>query len=155
MSVFARLREGISLSSHEHVAVLYRGRAGAFALAPFLAEGLERREVCLYLAPRSLHAGMVERLQGLGLDAEALLQQRSLRLSEGLEDFRELCRSAEEIFHEAELHGAPGVRWLEEGSWPRAAGFPMQQFFDFHAALNYQVKHYPSAALCQKGVGAF
>ena len=85
----------------------------------------------------------------MGLDAEALLQQRSLRLSEGLEDFRELCRSAEEIFHEAELHGAPGVRWLEEGSWPRAAGFPMQQFFDFHAALNYQVKHYPSVALCQ------
>jgi hypothetical protein len=149
VSVFTQLREGIALAPHEHVAVLCRGRAGVFALVPFLAEGLERRDVCFYLAPRGLHAEMMENLRTLGIDVNAQLQRGRLRLSEGLGNFPELCRSAAEIFHEAERHGAPGVRWLEEGSWPRAVGFPMQQFFDFHAALNYQVKHYPSVALCQ------
>ena len=137
------------LAPHEHVAVLYRGRAATFRFASFLAEGVERHDVCLYLAPRSFHSEMVECLRALGIDPEAHFQKRSLRLSEGLEDFRELCQSAEQVFHDAEREGAPGVRWLEEGSWPKAVGFPMQQFFDFHAALNYQVKHYPSVALCQ------
>jgi hypothetical protein len=148
-SVFTQLRGGIALPPHEHVAVLYRGRADALALAPFLVEGLERRDVCLYLAPCSFHTEMQERLRALGIDAEAHLKKRSLRFSEGLREFRELCKSAEQVFHDAEFQGTPGVRWLEEGSWPKAVGFPMQQFFDFHAALNYQVKHYPSVALCQ------
>jgi len=148
-SVFTQLADGIALAPHEHVAVLYRGRAATFRFASFLAEGVERHDVCLYLAPRSFHSEMVECLRALGIDPEAHFQKRSLRLSEGLEDFRELCQSAEQVFHDAERAGAPGVRWLEEGSWPKAVGFPMQQFFDFHAALNYQVKHYPSVALCQ------
>jgi hypothetical protein len=148
-SVFTQLPGGIAMAPHEHVAVLYRGRAAALALVPFLAEGLERRDVCLHLAPRSLHAEMVERLRALGVDAEAHFEKSGLRFSEGLGDFRELCKLAEQVFHDAERQGAPGVRWLEEGSWPRAVGFPMQRFFDFHAALNYQVKHYPSVALCQ------
>jgi MEDS: MEthanogen/methylotroph, DcmR Sensory domain len=151
-SVFTQLPGGIALAPHEHVAVLYRGRAAALALAPFLGEGLERRDVCLYLAPRSLHAEMLESLRALGVDAEAHFEKCGLRFNEGLGDSRELCKSAEQVFHDAERQGAPGVRWLEEGSWPRAVGFPMQQFFDFHAALNYQVKHYPSVALCQYDV---
>jgi hypothetical protein len=137
------------MAPHEHVAVLYRGRAAALALAPFLGEGLERRDVCLYLAPRNLHTEMLESLRALGVGTEAYFAKSALRFNEGLGDFREVCKLAEEVFHDAERQGAPGVRWLEEGSWPRAVEFPMQQFFDFHAALNYQVKHYPSVALCQ------
>jgi len=137
------------LAPHEHVAVLYRGRAAAFELAPFLAEGLERRDVCVCLAPRPFHAEMLTRLRALRGDLEPCVQNKTLRLHEGLDDFRELCQFAEQVFHDAERQAAPGVRWLEEGSWPRAVRFPMQQFFDFHAALNYQVKHYPSVALCQ------
>jgi hypothetical protein len=41
------------------------------------------------------------------------------------------------------------VRWLEDGIWPKPLGFPMPEFFKFHALLNYQVKHYASVALCQ------
>ena len=31
----------------------------------------------------------------------------------------------------------------------------MPHFFEFHALLNYQVKHYPSAALCQYDLDHF
>ncbi len=146
---FTQLPGAVALAPHEHVAVLYRGRTAAFELAPFLAEGLNRRDVCFCLAPSEFQAGMVERLRSLGVGPEEHLRQGGLRLSEGRQDIRELCKSAEQVFRDAEHQGAPGVRWLEEGSWPRAVAFPMPQVFDFHAALNYQVKHYPSVALCQ------
>ncbi|MBI1984464.1 MAG: MEDS domain-containing protein [Acidobacteria bacterium] len=148
-SIFTQLAGGIALAPHQHVAALYRGRAEAFRFVQFLAEGLERRDLCHYLAPRSFHEEMVTRLRALRADLEVHIQNKTLRLHEGLQDYRELCQSAEQVFLDAERERAPGVRWLEEGSWPKAAGFPMQEFFDFHAALNYQVKHYPSVALCQ------
>jgi hypothetical protein len=148
-SVFTQLAGGIALAPHEHVAVLDRGGAGAFRFDSFLAEGLERHDVCHYLAPRVFHAEMAARLRTLGVDPEVHLREKTLGFHEGLKDFRELCESAQRVFLDAERESAPGVRWLEEGSWPKAVGFPMQQFFDFHAALNFQVKYYPSVALCQ------
>ena len=62
---------------------------------------------------------------------------------------RELQEWAQEVFAEAERAQASCIRWLEEGIWPTSAGFPLPQFFEAHALLNYQVKMYPSAALCQ------
>jgi hypothetical protein len=64
-------------------------------------------------------------------------------------DYGELRAWAQQVFTEAERVQAPALRWLEEGIWPQPAGFPMPQFFEFHALLNYQVKLYPSVALCQ------
>lgn len=148
-SVFTQLLGSIPLAPHEHVAVLYRGRAAAFDFASFLAEGLERGELCHYLAPSSFHPEMLERLRSLGLEPEAHQQRGSLRLHAGLDELSELRQVAQQVFVDAERQGALGVRWLEEGSWPREVSFPMQQFCEFHAILNYQVKHYPSVALCQ------
>lgn len=147
--VFTQLGGRFPLARHEHVAVLYRGRSAAFRFASFLAEGLGRHELCYYLAPRLLHDEMRECLRAQGINLDASLRSKILRLHEGLKDFRELQETAQQVFLDAERVGAPAVRWLEEGSWPQAVGFPMPQFFEFHATLNYQVKHYPSVALCQ------
>lgn len=150
--VFTHLEGRIPIARHEHVAVLYRGQPSGFRLSSFLAEGLERGDLCRYLAPASLHAGMLERLRAQVANLDGVLQAGTLQLHEGLKDFRELRKWTEQVFGDAERLGAPSVRWLEEGSWPGHVGFPMPQFFDFHAILNYQVKHYPSVALCQYAV---
>jgi len=68
---------------------------------------------------------------------------------EGAADFDALCEMCRQTFNEAESKGASALRRLEDGLWPAASEFPMPHFFEFHALLNYQVKHYPSAALCQ------
>jgi hypothetical protein len=78
-----------------------------------------------------------------------------LRVQEGPADFTTLRETCQRIFVDAEAEGAPAVRWLEEGIWPEPAGFPMPDFFEFHALLNYQVKHYPSVALCQYDLDRF
>lgn len=152
--VFTHLEGGIPLNPHEHVAVLYRGHGSAFRQASFLAEGLERADLCAFLAPTVLHDEMLARLRRRVADVERQLRSGKLRLHEGLKDFRELREWTQQIFSEAEQLQVPAVRWLEEGSWPEHVGFPMPQFFDFHAILNYQVKHYPSVALCQYALDA-
>jgi len=147
--IFTHLDGRVPIYAHDHVAVLYRERGAAFRLASFFAEGLKRGDLCHYLAPSNFHAEMLEAIRALKVDPDRYIESKLLLLREGLADFRALRKQTQQVFADAEHEGAHGVRWLEEGSWPEAAGFGMKQFFDFHAILNYQVKQYPSVALCQ------
>jgi len=147
--LFTHLHGRIPIRRHEHVAVLYRGRAEAFSVASFLAEGLENHDLCVYLAPDDYQPEMLDRLRSLAVEVDGHVHDGTLRLHRGLGTLQELQEWTESIFSDAERAGAPSLRWLEEGLWPASLGFPMPQFFEFHALLNYQVKHYPSVVLCQ------
>jgi len=153
--LFTHLDGRIPIQAHDHVAVLYRERPAAFRLASFLAQGLERGDYCHYLAPASFHAEMIQKLRALSVNPERCLESKTLRLREGLTDLRALRAQTRQTFDDAESAGAPAVRWLEEGSWAESAMFPMSKFFEFHAILNYQVKQYPSVALCQYSLERF
>ena len=148
-SIFAELEGGIPVAGHEHVAVLYRGRKDAYRYASVLAEGLERGDLCQYLAPCSFHREMLDQLQARVGDLKVFLQRGNLRMHSGLADIGALGAWAQGVFEEAECSGVAGIRWLEEGIWAKAAGFPYPDFFNFDALLNYLVKQYPSVALCQ------
>jgi hypothetical protein len=126
--LFIKLGGRFPIARHEHVAVLYRG--DAFRFASFLAEGLAYGDVCFYVAPESFHRGMLGAIRGLDLNPAPFVASRQLCLDAGTSDW-------------------PALRWLEEGGWAAPAGLPMFRYFEFHALLNYQVKHYPSAAVCQ------
>jgi hypothetical protein len=147
--LLVQLEGRFPIFAHDHVAVLYRGQGATFRLVPFIAEGLKGGDLCQYLAPAGYHAEMLASIRAAGIEPGPYLQSQSLRLSEGIPDFAVLCDRTREVFAEAEHAKVPALRWLEEGSWAETAGFPAENFFEFHALLNYQVKHYPSAAFCQ------
>ena len=147
--LFTYLHGRIPIHRHEHVAILYRGRAEAFSVASFLAEGLKCNDLCVYLAPDDYQAEMLDRLRSLPVEVDRHTRDGTFRLHHGLDTYQGLQEWTKAIFTDAERAGAPSLRWLEEGLWPAPLGFPMPQFFEFHALLNYQVKHYPSVALCQ------
>jgi DcmR-like sensory protein len=150
---FTLVEGRIPIAAHQHVAVLYRGRERAYRMAPFLAEGLRRGDRCVYLAPASEHREMLACLDRLGADSAGQISTGGLRVEVGKSQWKPLQALAEQTFADAETVHAPGVRWLEDGSWAQAAGFPRPRFFEFHALLNFQVKHYPSVALCQYDLG--
>jgi DcmR-like sensory protein len=150
--LFTHLDGRFPIVAHDHVAVLYRGRPAAFRLASFLAEGLRHGDLCHYLAPRTFHAEMIQSIRALKIDPDPYVSSQTLRLREGLSEFAALRAETQQTFADAEHARVPAVRWLEEGSWPESSGFPMGQFFEFHAILNFQVKHYPGAALCQYSI---
>ena len=147
--LFTYLHGRIPIHRHEHVAILYRDRAEAFSVASFLAEGLKCKDLCVYLAPDDYQAEMLKHLRSLLVDVDRYTRDGTFRLHHGLDTYQSLRGWTKAIFTDAERTGAPSLRWLEEGLWPAPLGFPMPQFFEFHALLNYQVKHYPSVALCQ------
>jgi hypothetical protein len=147
--LFTHLEGRIPIARHDHVAVLYRGRDVAFRLLSFLSEGLARGDLCYYLAPSSFHAEMLQRLGALRTELNRDLRSGKLRLDEGGGEFRTLRERARQAFEDAERTHAPAVRWLEDGSWPQSVASQGPEFFEFHAILNYQVKHYPSVAICQ------
>jgi len=150
--IFTYLGGRIPINRHEHVAVLRRGREAAFRLARFLTEGLELGDRCYYLAPETFHAEMLDRLRALTVDTDHHLREGTLRLQPGRADYRGLREWAQQVFVEAERAKVPAVRWVEEGIWPEPEGSVFPQFFEFHALLNYQVKHYPSVALCEYNI---
>jgi MEDS: MEthanogen/methylotroph, DcmR Sensory domain len=148
-SLLTKLDNRFPIARHEHVAVLYRGRESAFRFASFLSEGLTNGDLCFYVAPESFHRGMLGELRRLGLNPEPFLKSGKLGLDAGTNESAALSNKLPREFARAERARAPALRWLEEGSWAESAGLPMSDFFEFHALLNYQVKHFPSVALCQ------
>jgi hypothetical protein len=147
--LFTYFQGRIPIRRHEHVAILYRGRAGAFRAASFFGEGLKAGDLCVYLAPDDYQAEMLSRLRSMAVEVDRHTRDGSFRGHHGFGTFQPLKEWTEGIFIDAERAGAPSLRWLEEGLWPALVDFPMSRFFEFHALLNYQVKHYPSVALCQ------
>jgi hypothetical protein len=150
--IFTYLNDKTPLRCHEHMAILHRGQAGAVRWAGFVSEGLRLGNWCCYLAPARLHDDMLTRLREFGVNVERHLGDRTLQFQQEAVDPDRLRDWAQSFFTEAEIAHAPAVRWLEEGIWPEPAGIPVPQFFEFHARLNYLVKHYPSVALCQYDV---
>lgn len=152
--IFTLLEGRIPVARHDHVAVLYRGPGVAFRLLSFLAEGLAQGDLCYYLAPAAGHAEMLQRLRALRSNLDRDLGSGRLRLDEGAGEFQMLRERARRVFEDAERTQAPAVRWLEDGSWAQPVESEQQKFFEFHAVLNYQVKHYPSVAICQYALDA-
>ena len=152
--IITRLEDRYPIARHEHVAILYRGRSQAFRFACFLAEGLKEGDLCTYLAPEMFHAEMFQALRGLVTNLEDYRRSDQLSFDSGSADFAELRDRLRQTFAHAERRHVPALRWLEEAAWTAAAGFPLHRFFEFHSILNYQVKHYPSAALCQYDLDA-
>jgi hypothetical protein len=147
--ILTELEGGFPIARHDHVAIFYRGHEEAYRYASFLAEGLERGDLCQYLAPSSFHQEMLEQLRARMDGLDAFVQQGALRLHAGIAEVAGLGEWAQSVFMDAECSQKNAVRWLEEGVWAKAARFPYPDFFNFDALLNYLVKQYPSVALCQ------
>lgn len=157
--LLTRLGGSIPLGLHEHVALFEVAGADADWLPGFLAEGIERGEFCLVVGRRDFSDRLVEQLRARVGEVDRHVRSGALRLHEaGLELARHGGRTAlrewtQQAFQDAEGVHAPALRWLEDGAWPRETGFALDEFFECHALLNYQVKHYPSVALCWYDLG--
>ncbi|HET7840233.1 MAG TPA: MEDS domain-containing protein [Terriglobia bacterium] len=137
------------IARHEHVAALYRGREGAFRFVAFLNEGLAGGELCCCVGTEEYQSELLARLRNLRPDVDDFLATRQLTLDRGAPDAKAMRDHLQGVFARAEKSRAPALRWLEEAGWAGATGLPQARYFEFHALLNFQVKHYPGAAICQ------
>ena len=148
-NVLTYLDARIPVRFHEHLGVVHGDGASAERGAEYLSEGLRLGQWCCCVAPAAMHAGILARLGDLGVDVRQHLNDHTLQLPPAAQGPGELMEWANRFFAHAETARAPAVRWWEEGVWARAEDHSAPEFFAAHSRLNYLVKHYPSAAVCQ------
>lgn len=148
-SLLTTLEGRFPIARHEHVAAFYRGREDAFRFVSFLNEGLASGDLCCCVGDAKFEGEMLARLRGLCPDLDSFIRSRQLTCHRGAPEAIALRDHLQEVFARAERQRAPALRWLEQEGWAEAAGLPTAHYFEFHALMNFQVKHYPSAAICQ------
>ena len=146
---FTYIDDRIPVRCHEHMAIVHRGGPSAARGAEYLSEGLLRGHRCCCVAPAAMGAAMLARLRELGIDVARHSDDHALAFPPAAQGASELMEWAKRFFAEAENARAPAVRWLEEGVWAEPAVTSVPEFFALHSHLNYLVKQYPSAAICQ------
>lgn len=147
--VLTHLPGHIPVRWFEHVAILHHGSTAADFGAEFVAEGLAQGHWCCYCAPADSGPAIISQLRELGVDVDRHLEARTLQLPTGVADAKEMLDRERRFFADAEAAHAAAIRWVEAGVWGNSSSVSAPQFFALHARLNYLVKMYPGAALCE------
>ncbi|MGE5327535.1 MAG: MEDS domain-containing protein [Deltaproteobacteria bacterium] len=148
-ALLTRLEGRFPVAFHEHVAVFHRGGEYACRFISYLDEGLASGDLCHCMAREDVQGEIIRRLRGLRPDLELWMNSGRLSFCAGSDDRAALARELKQTFARAERTHAPALRWLDIAGWAEAAGLPREHFFEYHALMNYQVKHHPSAIICQ------
>ncbi|QSX00736.1 MEDS domain-containing protein [Haloterrigena alkaliphila] len=110
----------------DHFALLYEDRDEQFAaVVPFIREGLERGERCVYVADDNTVDEVLEAMRARGIDVDAALESGALSVHTEDETYRrtgEFDREAmlafwEETLADATADGFEGVRAAAEMTW--------------------------------------
>jgi len=134
-----------------HLCSLYESDRGRLKLAvPFLCDGLEKGDVCYFVASPPVIESVTEAMKKVNRNMKNYLREGKLRISEG-ED------SAESIYHffETELFhitqsGQSTVRVLGDMSWFLDRGMTVDDLVDFELRYNHNLaQQYPVISLCQ------
>ena len=79
--------------SNDHLALIYESRAEQFAAAiPFMEQGIERGERCLYIADENSKGAVLSEMREAGIDADAALESGALTLHTKQDTY---CRGGE------------------------------------------------------------
>lgn len=148
-SLLTKLEGRFPVGFHEHVAVFHRGSEGAYRFISFLNEGLASGDLCRCTAREDVQGEIIRRLRGLRPDLDLWMQSGQLGFDAGSDDRAALALGMKQTFALAERAHAPALRWLDIAGWAEPAGLPTEHYFELHALMNYQVKHHPSAIICQ------
>lgn len=146
--IFTYLGERNPVRCHEHIAIVHRGRGKAVQGVDFLGEGLRHGHRCCCRTPSARRAALLAGLGKLGVDVQRHQDNQTLQFPPEAADSNALLDWAKGFFADAEAARAPAVRWLEVGIEKNRAGVSAGQFFELHARLNYLIKQYPGAILC-------
>ncbi|UTF54258.1 MEDS domain-containing protein [Natronosalvus rutilus] len=145
--------------SNDHFALIYERREDQFASAiPFICEGLERGEQCLYVADDNSREEVVEAMRDHGIDVNAALESGALSVLTPADTYRrtgEFDRTTMLEFWEESLEqakdedGYTGLRAAAEMTWALEGDTGPDELVEYEAVLNslYQDEDY--AVMCQ------
>jgi len=142
---------------NDHLALLYGDREEQFAaVVPFVRQGLERGERCLYIADETDPAAVLGALRDDGIDVDEAVEAGALEVvsvderngaDRAFDVETALSRVREAI--DATGDGFEGVRLTGEETWVLEPGVPVDEFMQYESRLNELLERRDVTALCQ------
>ncbi len=149
----------------DHFALLYEDQAEQFAsVLPFIAEGLERGERCLYVADDNSREDVLAALRDYDIDIDAALESGALTVDTAAETYRrtgEFDRASMMEFWEDELEeakatgGYSGLRAAAEMTWMLEGDLSADELAEYEALLNPLYEDEDFVVMCQYNRGRF
>ncbi len=155
-----------SLDGHycnDHLALIYEDEAEQFAsVVPFVRQGLERGERCMYVIDDLSEAALAEAMRESGVDVDAALESGALSFHEvedtylrnGAFDPDEMIDFYADAIEEA-TEGYEALRVVAETTWLQAETTTMADFMEYEAKVNDLFEGEDCIALCQYDRDAF
>ncbi|WP_440771142.1 sensor histidine kinase [Natronorubrum sp. DTA28] len=149
-----------SLGDHdpnEHLAVIYEDQDEQFAaVVPFIRQGLERGERCMYVVNEHSVAEMTEAMGAGGIDVDAALDSGALTfhtiqetyLRTGTFDPDDMLECYAEAIEEAKAE-YEGLRISAETTWILDEGTSLEKFMAYESRVNDLFYGEDCIALCQ------
>ncbi len=145
--------------SNDHLASIYDGRDDQFdAVAPFIQQGLDRGERCLYVADDNARADVERELRERGVAVDDAVDSGALSihtkadtyLRTGSFDQDAMLDFWREALAEArEENGYAGIRAAAEMTWALDGGTSLDRLVEYEAALNTVYPGEDYVVLCQ------
>jgi len=153
------IEPGESHGDSDHFALIYEDQVEQFeTVVPFVREGLERGERCVYVADDNAVDEVVDALRAGGVDVDAAMESGALSIHTEAETYRrtgEFDRDAmlsfwEETLAEATDDGFTGIRAAAEMTWALDAdGTGLDDLCEYEELLNPLYDGEDYAVLCQ------
>jgi PAS domain S-box-containing protein len=146
------------LNQGDHICLIYENPAEQLAVVvPFIMDGLDRGERCLYIADGRIFDEVVQALAAAGVDIAQAYQRGALRLSTSKETYLragefvpqsmiDLIRQAET---EALADGFAGLRLIGEPTWSFGPEPGCDRLIEYEALINQLPSFSKSVILCQ------
>ncbi|WP_436347787.1 MEDS domain-containing protein [Natronorubrum sp. FCH18a] len=145
--------------STDHFALLYENRDDQFASAiPFISQGLERGERCLYVADDNSRADVLTAMREYGIDVDAALESGALSVLKPADTYRrtgEFDRTTMLEFWEESLEqatdegGYTGLRAAAEMTWAIDGETTADELAEYEAVLNSLYEDDEYVVMCQ------
>ena len=144
--------------STDHLASIYERRAEQFAaVVPFIRQGLERGERCLYVADDNSRDDVLDALREGGIDVDAALESGALSihtkadtyLRTGEFDRETMLEFWREQLADARTDEYAGVRAAAEMTWALDEDLDLERLVAYEALLNDLYDGDDYAVLCQ------
>ncbi|WP_049923496.1 MEDS domain-containing protein [Halopiger djelfimassiliensis] len=150
--------------ANDHLALLYEDHDAQFAsVVPFVRQGLERGERCLYVADDNSREAVREAMQAGGIDVDAATQSGALSIHTKAETYLdpgEFDREAMLEFWERSLEratdeGYAGIRAAAEMTWALDSDTSLDLLVEYESILNSLYEDEEYVVLCQYNCDRF
>ncbi|MEW6456816.1 MAG: MEDS domain-containing protein [Acidobacteriota bacterium] len=152
------------IKSGSHVCFIYKNKKEQMSvIIPFIKEGLERNEKCIYIADENSVQDIIDSFKKKGTNINSSIEKGQLifytkketYLKDGFFDPEKIIPFLLESVKKASEENYSGLRIVVEMAWVLAELEDLEKIIEYESKLNFYFLQYPVSAICQYNESRF